>query len=363
MGIFRRTVKPAAAVVPIKAAAGVAGLNGSFLGYQVGTVEERALSLPTITRSRSMIATMVAGLDLRQYVLQWNGEEYEKIYILGESWMTRPDPKVTRQFIMAQTVSDLMLYGAACWYVTSRYSTGFPASFQWLPMGSITTPDNEPPQYFGNPETVMFNGVELDRQNVIFFLAPDQGIVYTGKRTIDIALRLDQAARRFALTEISAGYLQQTDNSEPMSGDELTELAQAWASNRRESAIGALNSSVKFVEFSSDPQKLQLTEARQHAALELSRLAGVPAYLVSAPTSSGMTYNNAQEQRKDLWLWGAKPYATAIAERLSMDDVIPRGRHVEFDTESIFGEDSPMEREEVEIEDDVPMPTPEGASA
>ena len=358
MGIFRRSSHgPAAAVVPIKAAAGVAGQRGSFLGYSVGTVEERALSIPTITRARSMLATMVAGLDIRQYTLQWNGEEYEKIYVLGESWMTRPDPKVTRQFMIAQTVSDLMFYGAACWYITSRYSTGFPQSFEWLPMGSITTPDNEPPQYFGNPSTVMFNGVELDQRNVVFFLAADQGIVYTGRRSIDIAMRLDEAARRFALTEIAAGYLQQTDNSEPMSGDELGELASAWAGARRDSSIGALNSAVKFVEFSSDPQKLQLTEARQHAALELSRLAGVPAYLVSAPTSSGMTYNNAQEQLVDLWIWGAKPYATAIAERLSMDDIIPRGRHVEFDTEDIFG------KQEQEIVQEEPIEVPEGMNS
>lgn len=355
MGIFKRTMNgPAVAVAPIKAAAGAAGQTGSFLGYSVGTAEERALSLPTIARSRSMLSTMVGGLDLRQYTLQFNGEEYEKIYIPGESWMTRPDPKVTRQFMIAQTVSDLLFYGASCWYILDRYSTGFPSAFQWLPMGSITTPDNQPPQYFGNPGTVQFNGVELEPRNVVFFLAPDQGIIYTGKRSIDIALQLDQAARRFATTEIAAGFLQQTDNSEPMSAEDLSDLAAAWSQARQRSAIGALNSAVKFVEFSSDPQKLQLIEARQHAALEMSRLAGVPAYLVSAPTSSGMTYNNAQEQRVDLWIWGAKPYATAIAERLSMDDIIPRGRHVEFDTSDIFG------KQEQEIVQEQTMDT-EGA--
>lgn len=337
MGIFRRTVGPAIASVPVKAAAGAAGQNGSFLGYSVGTAEERALSIPTITRSRSMLATMVAGLDIRKYSLQWSGEDYEKIYDLGDSWMTRPDPRVTRQFMIAQTVSDLMFYGAACWYITSRYSTGFPSAFQWLPMANISTPDNAPPQYFGNPISVQFNGQELDMDRVVFFLAPDQGIIYTGARSIDIALRLDQAARRFALTEVAMGYLQQTDNSEPLSGEELADLAQAWSTVRQQSAIGALNSSVTYKEFTADPQKLQLTEARQHSALELSRLAGVPAYLVSAPTSSGMTYNNAQEQRVDLWIWGAKPYATTIAERLSMDDILPRGKHVEFDTSDIFG--------------------------
>jgi len=355
MGILRRTAPPAAVTVPVKAAAGAAGQYGSFLGYSVGTAEERALSIPTITRSRSMLTTMVGGLDLKQYTLAWNGEDYEKIYVEGESWMTRPDPRVTRQFMIAQTVSDLMFYGAACWYVLDRYSTGFPSKFQWLPMGNITTPDNAPPQYFGNPAAVEFNGVELDRSRVVFFLAPDQGIIYTGSRTIDIALRLDQAARRFALTEVAMGYLQQTEGSEPLSGEELAELASSWSNVRNKSAIGALNASVKYVEFSGDPQKLQLTEARQHSALELSRLAGVPAYLVSAPTSSGMTYNNAQEQRVDLWIWGAKPYATAIAERLSMDDILPRGRHVEFDTSDIFG------KAEQEIVKE-PAAEPQGAS-
>lgn len=353
MALFRRTTAKPAAVV--KAASGGAGQIGSFLTYTVGTAEERALSIPTIARSRSMICSMIAGLDLKQYQLVWNSidEEYEKVYLQGEGWFTRPDPKVTRQFIMAQTVSDLMLFGRAFWYVTGRYSTGFPASFTWLPHSNVETPNQQGPQFFGMPDEVEFNGVMLDPANVVCFLAPDQGLVYTGKRSIDIAIRLDAAARRFALTEIAAGYLQQKDGTEPMSGEELGELASGWASVRRESAIGALNSAVEFIEFKSDPSKLQLTEARNYAALEMSRIAGVPAYLVSAPTSNGMTYQNAQESRRDLWLWGALPYATAIAERLSMDDVLPRGRHLEFDFDEALAQAGMMpESEAVPVMED-----------
>lgn len=348
MALFKRTTaKPAVAV---KAASGGAGQIGSFLSYSVGTAEERALSIPTIARSRSMICSMVAGLDLKQYQLVWNSidEEYEKVYLQGEGWFTRPDPKVTRQFIMAQTVSDLMLYGRAFWYITARYSTGFPAAFTWLPHSNVETPNQQGPQWWGMPDQVEFNGVDLDTANVVCFLAPDQGLLYTGARAVDIAIRLDAAARRFALTEIAAGYLQQKDGTEPMSADELGELASGWASVRRESAIGALNSAVEFKEFTSDPSKLQLVEARNHAALEMSRLAGVPAYLVSAPTSSGMTYQNAQESRRDLWLWGALPYATAVAERLSMDDILPRGRHVEFDFDEALAQAGMMEESQAD---------------
>ncbi len=51
-----------------------------------------------------------------------------------------------------------------------------------------------------------------------------------------------------------------------------------------------------------------------------------------------MTYSNAQDARRDLINFGARPLLHAIAERLSMDDVLPRGRHVEFDTETYIGD-------------------------
>jgi len=86
------------------------------------------------------------------------------------------------------------------------------------------------------------------------------------------------------------------------------------------------------VEFTSDPSKLQLQEGRQHAALELSRVANIPAYLVGIPTG-GMTYQNAQQARQDLYLFGAKPYIQTIEQTLSMPNVLPRGRHVEFDVD------------------------------
>jgi hypothetical protein len=51
-----------------------------------------------------------------------------------------------------------------------------------------------------------------------------------------------------------------------------------------------------------------------------------------------MTYSNATEARRDLINFGARPLLHAISERLSMDDVLPRGRHVEFDTETYIGD-------------------------
>lgn len=330
----KKITAPAYNSAPLGAAAGASQI-GQFYSYSVGAFEEAALSVPTIARAVSLLSTVVGTLDMKSYVLQWNGEEYEKIYVEGESWMTRPDPKVTRNFIMAKTAKDLILYGRAFWAVTSRYSTGFPATFQWLPANLVQSPNNAPPEWFGPADELEFNGMPLDTSNVIQFLNGNIGVVYSGRRAIQISLKLDQSAERFASNEIAAGYLQQR-GGEPMSGEELGEMAAAWASNRRTNAIGALNEFVNFVSFDQDPSKLQLVEGREYQTKELSRLMDIPAYLL-AIDQSGMTYANAQQARQDLLLFGARPLLHAIEERLSMDDVLPRGRHTQFDLEEYVG--------------------------
>jgi len=353
MAVFRkrREHAPAFASAPtpeVRAAAGGANQIGALYAYSVGAGVERALSVPTISRARDLIASMIGSLDLRQYTLQWTGENYEELPIPGESWFTRPDPRVTRNFIMANTFSDLFFYGRAFWYVTSRYSNGFPASFEWLPAGSVSTPDQAGPQFFGVSKQIDFLGIDINSNDVVQFLSPINGLLFTGNRAVDISLRLDMAARRFASNEIAAGYLQQKDG-EPMSGEELADLASAWSKARAANAIGALNQYVEFKEFTADPSKLQLMEGREHAALELSRVANVPPYLVGIPTG-GMTYQNAQQARQDLYLFGAKPYICCIEETLSLDTVTPRGRHVRFDIDSYledytYNGDSEMMRE------------------
>ena len=346
----KKITAPAYNSAPLGAAAGASQI-GQFYSYSVGAFEEAALSVPTIARAVSLLSTVVGTLDMKSYVLQWNGEEYEKIYVEGESWMTRPDPKVTRNFIMAKTAKDLILYGRAFWAVTSRYSTGFPATFQWLPANLVQSPNNAPPEWFGPADELEFNGLPLDTSNVIQFLNGNIGVVYSGRRAIQISLKLDQSAERFASNEIAAGYLQQR-GGEPMSGEELGEMAAAWAANRRTNAIGALNEFVTFQSFDQDPSKLQLVEGREYQTKELSRLMDIPAYLL-AIDQSGMTYANAQQARQDLLLFGARPLLHAIEERLSMDDVLPRGRHTQFDLDEYVGEYAPDMHESVMQETEV----------
>ena len=363
MALFSRSKQhatPAFAHEPLQAAAGSAaqGGLGHFWSYTVGAASELALSVPTVSRATQMIISLVGSLPLRHYTTQWTGEEYEKIYLETESWMDTPDPTLTRNFIMSNTCMDLMMRGRAFWYVTSRSSaTGRPLSFQWMPAEMVLTVDQPGPQYFGKSDQITFNGIQIPTQDVIQFLAPVQGFLWTGRRVLETAIKLDRSAERFASNEIVAGYLQQTDSSEPLDAESLGELAAAWSNARRVNAVGALNSAVKYEQFDTDPSRLQLIEARNFSALELSRAIGVPANLLGI-SISGYNYVNALQAKQDLYLLGAKLYMDCMQETLSGQDILPRNRFVEFDTESLIA-DVEMNHTEISVEEPASSRTPQ----
>jgi hypothetical protein len=353
MGIFSRKVDTAAfASAPVQAAAG-ASYIGNFIAYQTGTAETRALSVPTISRSRDLLAGIIGSTGLKHYSKQWNGSDYDEVYLPLEPWMEQPDPKVSRSFFFVNIFSDMFFYGVAYAYVQTRYSTGLPASFTWLPAANVSsTQQSGVPQYFGPSDELEFNGQPLDVNNVIQFLSPIEGILKIGAQAINTNIFLNQAADRYASLETVPGYLQQIDG-EDMSGDDLGNLASAWAAARRQNAIGALSRQVQFKEFAQNPQEV-IADQRKYQSLEMARLCNVPAYLVSAPTEgASMTYQNAQQARQDLYLFGARIYMDAIEQTLSSAQVLPRNRYVEFDIEDYEGSESPSGMPNNETDDEL----------
>jgi hypothetical protein len=344
MGIFSRKVETAHfAAAPVKAAAGAANV-GNFLYYQTGSDEIKALSVPTVSRSRDLIAGLIGSLELKHYSKQWMGDNYEEIYLPLEPWMERPDPKVSRSFFYVNIFSDLFFYGVAYAYVTRRYAPqgsgaqGFPAAFTWLPASNMSsTKQTGYPQFYGPSDELEFNGQPIDVNNVIQFISPIEGILKIGARAINTSIYLDQAADRYAQLETVPGYLQQIDG-EDLSGEDLGSLASAWANARKQNAIGALSRQVEFREYKQNPQEV-ISDQRKYQALEMARLCNIPAYLVSAPTEgSSMTYQNAVQARQDLLLFGAQIYLSCIEQTLSADNVLPRGRYVEFNVEDFAKE-------------------------
>jgi phage portal protein BeeE len=237
---------------------------------------------------------------------------------------------------MAWTFDDLLHYGKAYWYITARTKDGFPSAFTRIPAGSVTTPDIPGNIPFGPSKEVFFAGNYLKTEDVVQFLCPIEGIVYNGQQTIATALAIGEARKRNASSAIPAGILKQT-GGEPLSGQELADLAAQFNTARATNQTAALNEFLSYEATTASPDKMLLIESANYSALEAARLCSVPPYLVGVSTGA-YSYQSSEQARADLYIFGVQPYAQCIASTLSMNNVLPRGTYVCFDTDDFLVE-------------------------
>jgi hypothetical protein len=364
MGIFNRTVNKAAiSPEPTKAAAAGgtfyqnnnagAQLVGQYYSYVEGTARNRAMSVPTISRARDLMASVIGCMNLKMYTEMWNGSEMEKMPLAPRTWLRRIDPTLPNNFIMSWTFDDLFFFGRAFWYITSRTADGYPASYTRLPAAMVQTLDQAGPVWFAPSKDIVFNGGGLDPNDVVQFLSPIQGIIYMSEQSVATALKLEGARYRNSSSAIPAGILRQT-GGEPLSAQELADLAASFNAARETNQTAALNEFVTYTETLTSPDKMLLIDSAEFQAMEMARLCNIPPYLAGVSVGS-YSYQSSAEARMDLWTFGVRAYADCIAGTLSQNNILPNGTMVEFDVEQyLSGEYSMSDYREDNSETPIP---------
>jgi HK97 family phage portal protein len=156
--------------------------------------------------------------------------------------------------------------------------------------------------------------------SIIRFDGPDEGLLHRAGKTISAAVYLENAAVNYAKEPAPSMILK--SNGTNLTAERVSSLLAAWRTARQTRSTAFLNADVDLKEFGYDPKALQLAEARQYVALELARACGIPAYFLSAETTS-MTYSNAVSERRSLVDFSLRPILKAIEERLSLPDFVP----------------------------------------
>ena len=366
MAIFNRGINKAA-ISPSVDKAAAAGNNysgnnaglpmiGSYFSYIEGDARNRAISVPTISRARDLMASVLGCMNLRQFTELWNGNEMEKVPAAPRTWLRRIDPSVPNNFIMSFTFDDLFFYGRAFWYITSRTADGYPASFTRLPAAMVQTLDQAGPVWFAPSKQIVFQGGELDPANVVQFLSPIQGIIYMSTQAVSTALKLEAARYRNASSAIPAGILRQT-GGEPLGAQELADLAASFDAARMTNQTAALNEFVMYTETLTSPDKMLLIDAAEFQAMEMARLCNIPPYLAGISVGS-YSYQSSAESRMDLWTFGVRAYADCIAGTLSQNSILPNGTYVEFDVQQyLTGEYAMGDYDNTETNERVVSPT------
>ena len=298
-----------------------------------------AISVPSIARAASLIKGIVASTPLEVY-RESTGEEIDS----SPAWVKQPSPAQPRSVTLAWTVDSLIFYGQAFWQITSVSEfDGRPLSFEWVPNSRVTFNTDLytefVTQYYINGNPVPMSGLG---SLVTFQSLGDEGVLVRGGRTIRAAVDLEKATSTAVATPMPTGVIKNTGAD--LSEAEALGILNAFEKSRKNRATAYMTSTLDYQVTQFSPKDMTYNESAQFMSTQIARMMNVPAWYLSAEMNNSMTYANVIDERKQFVDLSLRPYYAAIEDRLSMDDITPRGNIVRFAIDDTFLRSDAMER-------------------
>ena len=281
-----------------------------------------AMRVPTVSRCRRLIVGSIARLPL---VATRDGEPLEN----QPRWLSRTDGELSPFHRMAWTIDDLLFYGWSLWAIRRDSD------------GTVIDADRVPYEMWSIDATgqVLYDGKPVSSREVCLIPSLDEGVLATGRDAISHAAELNRAAARAASIPTANIELHQTSGA-PIPDDQIDALVSSWANARRgaNGGVAFTNQAIEVREHGSFDAHL-LVDGRNAAAVDVARAMGIPASMIDAQLPhASMTYRNAENMRNAEFVdFCLAPLMSAVIARLGMDDIVPRGVAIEFDTSDLTG--------------------------
>ena len=298
-----------------------------------------AMQVPAVARARNIICGTIGTLGLNAY----NDITYAEVE--GRSLLKQPDPALPLAVTMAWTIEDLLFQGQAFWVVLAvSPEDGRPTQARRIdPMRVTFTTDTQTDE--------IINGFYLDGYltpitgvgSLIMFSGIDEGILNRGGRTISTALELEKAVSRMAAEPNPTMVIKNTGVDLPP--EQVSSLLSSWAAARQKRSTAYLSGPLDVTTFGYDAQQMELSQSRLNTAAEIARMCNIPAWYLNAESASA-TYSSVTQERRSLIDFSLRPYMSCVEERLSMNDLTPRGQTVRFDLDDYL-RGNPLEQIEV----------------
>ena len=308
-----------------------------------------ALSIPTVLRARNKIASTIATLPIRVHNREFEPDDRNTVVV-------HPDPDVPPVFTYAMTAEDLLFESKAYWRVLRFSAEGFPVEARRLDVRSVAQhtvlgmPSEvlSPDLQFTPRDPVYVDGYPVSPREIIRFVSPNPPLLTHAARAMRTILLLDKVAEIYANEPVPLGYFTDREDADPLDDEEIKSLLGDWAKARREGAWGYVPWALDLNTLQLNPEQLQLASARQHAVLEVIRATGLDPVDIGVDVTSSHTYQNAGDRRVDQ-LDALAPYLAAIEQRLSMNDVLPRGLRARFERAGFLQTDFKSQMEAFKI--------------
>lgn len=284
-----------------------------------------ALSVDAVSRARDLVCTTIARAPLRSYTGANVDPDVDQ-----PAFLWRTDGEVHPRQRMVWTIDDLVFYGWSLWAV-DRGADGYVLRADRVPRDRWE---------FTTDGRILVDERPVDASDVILIPGPHEGILARNASTLRTAQRLERSAAARAANPVPLVELHQTVDV-AIDDAERDNLLRNYGN-----AVTAANGGTTGVAFTSygvegkaiganGDGAAALVESRNYAAVTAARVVGIPAAMVDA-TSAGasLTYETTSGRRAQ-FVDEVRAYSDAVEGRLSLDDVVPRGRRIAFDVEEL----------------------------
>lgn len=272
------------------------------------------MTIPAFAQGVNLIATTAGAFP-------WYCHRDNLVEVPNPTWIDQPDPDVPTSIIWGLVARDLVLRPYSWMLVTERYAPepgqqyGWPKHMRHVPADTISV----------TGDITVVDGAVVPARDVLRFDSPwCPGALWNGRRILTTALLIEEATRRYSRVDQPAGVLKQTGGPDLLDG-EIDELLTDWDAARQTRTTGFLSTTLDYQTTAFDPEKLQLTQAREENARDIARLLNLPPSMVNAETGSSLTYSTVEGQQQHLLTTTELPLLTSMADRFSMPDLTPRG--------------------------------------
>lgn len=306
----------------------------------------QAEQVPSYFRAKTLIAGSLAEMSFRQF----NGDGD---FLATIPFLRMPDPGRVRSALLADIYHDLCDYGVAYLYNPQWNSEAgwryYDAdlvrrkhkSVRYLPVDDVLEVRESSYEISIDGE-----GVTVPSYAVIAFECRAGDWLRKGARAIQTARLLEDSARKYAGSPVPSMLLRNVGPRK--TPEQVAELLDALELGKRSRAAVYLGRDLELESSGFDATQIALSDARGTAVLDIARVTGVPSlYLFQGPNDASMTYSNMLMQRLDLHQ-ALLPYATAVAQRLSLDDCVGEGNTVEVDFSEFLRVDPKLRAELME---------------
>jgi hypothetical protein len=316
---------------------------GGFFGssYLGAIMRADAMTVPAMARARNLICGVIATIPLELFDKK-TGEKIKN----APPWVDQPDTRQPRSSTIAWTVDSLLFYPTAFWEVVSIYTDNRPMEMRWVGNDRVTTRlnniGNEVVEYLVDGLPRPWDGVgSLVTIPSVF----GEGILATGSPILRQCIDVQNAAAIAASTPMPTGHLKNIGADIPPS--EVEAMKATWDRNRKTGSTAYLNSVMEYVVDGFSPKDMLYNEAIQFQCTQIARLTNLAAFWLDADVLKSTVYQNRVDVRKDLVDLSLKVFISSIEDRLSMDDITPRGTICRFAIDETFLRNDPMTRLEV----------------